>query len=378
MATGGDSSSTGCARSSGVYEWRDFATGSLRQAWDELPHVASEPNPFMESWYLLPSLENFDPAGESRIFASFAGGRLVGLLPVGRDTRYSGRPIPHLGNWMHPNMFCSAPLVAAGQEEHFWRGLIDWADAHCRNALFLHLTHLPADGPLFEALRKLVSQQGRSAAIVMAKERALLRSELSPEDYFDASMSGKKRKELRRQAKRLGEEGELVFTRQEDGAGLDRWIDEFFELEARGWKGEQGSALACDPRTAALFSNALAGAVQHGRLERLALHLDGKPIAMLVNFLTPPGAYSFKTAFDNAYSRYSPGVLIQRENLDLLGRENIEWCDSCAAADHPMIERIWREKRRIVRVSIAIGGNVRRMIFRQLARIETGTPAQGL
>ena len=45
------------------------------------------------------------------------------------------------------------------------------------------------------------------------------------------------------------------------------------------------------------------------------LDLDGKPLAMLVNFLTAPGSFSFKTAFDEAFSRYSPGVLIQLDNL---------------------------------------------------------------
>ena len=82
------------------------------------------------------------------------------------------------------------------------------------------------------------------------------------------------------------------------------------------------------------------------------------------------GAFSFKTAYDERYARYSPGVLLQRENLDLLAREDIAWCDSCAAADHPMIERIWREKRAMVRVNVAIGGRLRRAAFRQILRAE--------
>lgn len=352
--------------------------GDNLDAWRRLASEACEPNPFHESWYLLPSLENFDHTGSCRLFTTSAGNQLTGLLPVGYSHRYSRYPIPHLANWQHPNMFCSVPLVRKGHEEAFWQGLLDWADANARAALFLHLTDLPADGPLFAALQAVIARQGRPAAVVMDEERAMLQSDLSPEDYFASSMSTKKRKELRRQAKRLGEEGELAFTRQSDASELGQWIDEFLALEKAGWKGEQGSALACDTRTSTLFRNALAGAAEAGKLERLVLRLDGKPIAMLVNFLTVPGAYSFKTAFDEAWSRYSPGVLIQRENLDLLARNDIAWCDSCAAADHPMIERIWREKRRIVRVSIAIGGPVRRMIFRQLARRETGAPAKGL
>jgi hypothetical protein len=110
----------------------------------------------------------------------------------------------------------------------------------------------------------------------------------------------------------------------------------------------------------------------------LALTLDRHPIAMLANFLTPPGAFSFKTTYDERLARFSPGVLLQRENLALLARDDIAWCDSCAAADHPMIERIWREKRAIVRVSIAIGGPARQALGHRLLRAETGAEPKGL
>jgi len=43
-----------------------------------------------------------------------------------------------------------------------------------------------------------------------------------------------------------------------------------------------------------------------------------------------------------------------------------------------MIERIWREKRRIVRVSIAIGGPLRRAAGSAIFRAETRGKPQGL
>jgi hypothetical protein len=127
-----------------------------------------------------------------------------------------------------------------------------------------------------------------------------------------------------------------------------------------------------------MFHQSLHGAAARGRLERLTLSLDGAPIAMLATFLTPPGAFSFKTAFDERYGRYSPGVLLQRENLAILGRADIAWSDSCAAADHPMIDHIWRERRAIGRLSIAIGGSLRRSVFALLARVELGRQPTGI
>jgi CelD/BcsL family acetyltransferase involved in cellulose biosynthesis len=357
-----------------VTPWRAFAD---REGWDALAANAAEPNPFMERWCLGAGLAAFDTADEISLAALTVDGTLTGILPLVRRWSYEGYPLPHLGTWLHANAFCGAPLVAAGQEHAFWRELLHWADRHAGRALFLHLEGMPVEGPLYAALRDVCAVERRAAAAVHRLDRALLASDLTPQAYFDASMSGKKRKELRRQHTRLAEQGALEFERLTDDAGLAGWTDAFLSLEGAGWKGREGSALACDPAKATFFRDALAGAAAHGRLERLALTLDDAPIAMLANFVTPPGAYSFKTTYDERYARFSPGVLLQRENLNLLARADIAWADSCAAADHPMIERIWREKRTIARVSIAIGGPLRRASAAALFRAETRAPLRG-
>jgi CelD/BcsL family acetyltransferase involved in cellulose biosynthesis len=348
--------------------WLDMS-GKIA-AWDALAQCATEPNPFFENWYLLPALMAFDPLGKVRLLRFEVDGELAGLLPIARPERYYRWPLPNLSNWLHANCFLGAPLVAAGLEREFWRALLAWADRNADRALFLHLGHMSLSGPLHAALTEVLAEQRRAAAIVWREERALLSSREAPETYFEAALSGKKRKELRRQFTRLSELGEVLFERRDDASGLAEWIAQFLALEAAGWKGAAGSALAADPATAHLFRESLAGAAARGRLERLTLSLDGEPIAMLATFLTPPGAFSYKTTFDERYARFSPGVLLQRENLAILEREGIAWTDSCAASDHPMIDHFWRERRTIGRLSIAIGGMLRRAVFAGLATAE--------
>jgi CelD/BcsL family acetyltransferase involved in cellulose biosynthesis len=353
-----------------VLDWPCCGAPSIVARWDELARVASEPNPFIESWYLLPALRALDPDETVRIILLECGDELVGLLPLANQKRYYRRPIPHLAGWTHPNAFLGTPLIAAGHELAFWRELLAWADRNAGNALFLHLSELGLDGPVFKALTKVIAEQDRTGAIVHREERALLASTDSPETYFAASLSGKKRKELRRQHNRLGEHGVVAFERLHDDHGLAEWTDTFLELESGGWKGEAGSALALADTTANLFRSALAGAAVQGCLERLTLTLDGKPIAMLATFLCAPGAFSFKTAFDESFSKFSPGVLLQCENLMILDRADIAWTDSCASADHPMIDHIWRERRTVAKISVAIGGGLRRKAFGMIARAE--------
>ena len=358
--------------------WTTLDAPEARLTWDALAARAAEPNPFHESWYLLAALRALDPGGAVTLLRFEADGELAGLLPLHTPTRYYRWPIPQLASWVHPNCFLGAPLVARGLEREFWRALLDWADNNAARGLFLHLAQLPLTGPVYEALQAVLREQSRFAALVHREERAMLASDLSPEDYFAASISAKKRKELRRQSARLAELGEVCFVRSNDEAGLARWTQDFLALEHSGWKGTNGSALASHQTTTQMFKEALFGAASQGRLERLTLTLDDQPIAMLANFLTAPGAFSYKTAFDERYARYSPGVLVQRENLALLGQPEIAWCDSCAAADHPMIDHIWRERRPIGRLSIAIGGGLRRALFAQLARAELRRNPAGL
>ena len=342
---------------------------ALLAAWERLASRAAEPNPFFEPWYLLPSLRQW---GEGvRVKAWFHEGRLAGLMPVARAARYYGHPLTHASVWLHANTFCGVPLIAAGNEDAFWRDMLAHFDRRARRALFLHLPMMPADGPANSALERVLAASPRAHFTVAEENRALLTGERSAEAYLEAAMSAKKRKELRRQHNRLAEEGALVIERLEDDTGLAEWTAEFLALEAAGWKGEAGSALASAPDTRSLFEQSLAGAAAAGRLERLALRLDGRAIAMLVNFVTPPGAYSFKTAFDEDYARFSPGMLLQLENLALLARPAIQWTDSCAVEGHPMIERLWRDKRRMISRNIAIGGPLRRGLFRLLMAYET-------
>ena len=342
---------------------------AMRAQWERLVARATEPNPFFEPWYLLPSLRLWGARME--IATWFHEGRLAGLMPLARPARYYGHPVPHAAGWLHANAFCGVPLIAAGHEQAFWQALLAHLDRHPARALFLHLPQLPADGPVFAALDNVLAARRRPHYIAAREARAMLAGDMSAAAYLEAAMTAKKRKELRRQHNRLAEEGALSFECIDGGENLAAWTAEFLALEAAGWKGEAGSALDSAPETRALFEQAMEGAAAAGRLQRVALRIDGRAIAMLVNFITAPGAYGFKTAFDEAYARFSPGMLLQLENLALLEREGIRWADSCAVEGHPMIERLWREQRRMASINIAIGGPARRAAFRLLMAYET-------
>ena len=336
-------------------------------AWHTIALRPSEANPFAEGWFVAASADHLAVPASTRMLTVYEAGQLIGLMPICVADAYGRMPVAHVQNWQHYNSFFGAPLVRRAFEPLFWSHALELLDADPAAPAFLHITGLDGDGPLAAALL----EARRGTAIVHRMRRALLKSDLDPQAYYETTVRKKKRKEIGRLRARLDEQGQVRFHRLAGEAELHAWIDTFLALEASGWKGREGNALGNDAATAAFTRSAMRGAFQAGRLEILRLDLDERAIAMLVNFVTPPGSYSFKIAFDEEYARFSPGVLIQIENLKILDRPEIDWMDSCAVEGHPMIESLWGERREIVRISVPLTGWRRRATFAACRSLET-------
>ncbi|MEZ5707853.1 MAG: GNAT family N-acetyltransferase [Blastomonas sp.] len=338
----------------------------LQAQWAELAASAAEPNYFNRPEYLLPALRHCDPEGRAALALLYDHERLTGLMPVARHGHYGRWPISYFGNWLHHNAFLGTPLLLPGHEERFWEALLDHCDRNRTTGSFLHLEKLALDGMACASLQAVCVQQRRACDIVQAEQRALRHSPLDGPDYYAATVRKKKRKELNRLRNRLAEEGALSLAEGIEPDGLDGWIDEFLALEADGWKGRNGSSLASHDDTRALFREALHAAHGSASLHLAALRLDGMAIAMLVTFLSAPGGFSFKTAFDENYARFSPGVLLQIDMMGLAGEHRLDWIDSCAAEGHPMIDSLWGERRTVGRISVALRSGTRPLAFRAL------------
>jgi CelD/BcsL family acetyltransferase involved in cellulose biosynthesis len=327
-------------------------------AWDDLAARAAMPNSYAERWFVEASVRNLALPRDARMHSVWRGSELIGLMPIASAGRYGRIPVRHAQNWRHHHNFLGTPLVRAGAETAFWDALLAALDADAALPGFLHITALVADGPVHRGLQAV-----RPSPVVHRTIRALLSSGLSPDEYYRTHTRKKKRQELERRLRRLAELGTLAHRRLGPADAVDGWCDDFLALEESGWKGRAGSALGRDPGTAAFFREALRGAHGLGKLHFLRIDLDGKPIAMLIAFLAPPGALSFKIAFDEDYAAYSPGVQIQIDNLRILARGDVAWMDSCSAEGCAMINSLWAERREIVRVTVPLAGRRRRALF---------------
>lgn len=319
------------------------------------PADSAEANAFYEQPLLDAALAGFDPDARVRLLRVETEGVELARLPVLPSRRHGRYPVAHTVNWLHAHCYYGAPILRAGHETAGWRGLLAQLDAARWSGDFLHLRLIDAEGPAAAALRVVCAAEGRELVELERYDRALLQSDLSAEAYWTENVRSKKRKELRRQQNRLAECGEIVRHVLTDAADLPGWCDAFLAVEAMGWKGEEGTALSSRPADATFFRTACADAFARDGLDMLRIDCDGRPIAMLVNFVGPKGGFSFKIAIDPAFSRYSPGVLVEMDNLArVLDAGRAPWMDSCAVPGHPMIDSLWAERRTVAQYRIAL------------------------
>jgi CelD/BcsL family acetyltransferase involved in cellulose biosynthesis len=126
-------------------------------------------------------------------------------------------------------------------------------------------------------------------------------------------LSKKFRSNLRRRMKKLEAQGAVRLVRvvQANQAALDR----FYELERAGWKGKEGTAIACDAQTRQYYDGMARAAAQFGYFSLYALECDARPIAIHYGLAHRGRYYVPKLAYDETYRDFSPGHLLVHEVL---------------------------------------------------------------
>lgn len=320
-------------------------------AWEDLATHAAERNVFYEPWMLLPAVEELRGPEQLLFLLVYdrqPNGHLLGLFPLAWKRRHWAMPIRTLTLWRHTHCYLCTPLVRAGYGAACARALFDWLGSAREKAAFITFPLQTQGGSWHRQLIEHFHQQDTVLASTHRHTRAFFEPEGAADSYLAAALPGKSCKELRRQGKRLSECGYLECVQFQPGDDIQHWIDDFLRVEAGGWKGRQGTALANQPADRAFFRRAVTAAHERGRLLLTALRLDGRPVAMKCNLTAGAGAFSFKIAFDEEFARFSPGVLLEIDTIRRLHESGpVRWMDSCAEADHSMINRLWTGRRTI-------------------------------
>lgn len=120
---------------------------------------------------------------------------------------------------------------------------------------------------------------------------------------------------LRRRRRRLGESGEISLEHFTGGPELDQRMEELYRVEASGWKGREGTAMALEAETRAFYRDLCHAAARGGYLSLHFLRLNGQAIAADLALAYRGRFLSLKIAYDEALARFGPGQLLTEDML---------------------------------------------------------------
>ncbi|HEY6771893.1 MAG TPA: GNAT family N-acetyltransferase [Solirubrobacterales bacterium] len=299
---------------------------------------------------MLPTLEHFGETDLELLVAIDGSGDWIGLMPVERRRRWGRLVGAALTGWEHPHCFLQSPLLGRDSADAAAEAMLHEAR---RQAGLIAFDRLPAEGPATSALASACDALAVKPIVWKRFERAAL--ERRPEDdYVRSTLGGKHFRELRRKGRKLESElGEVAFV---DRAGDPRAADDFLALEAAGWKGEEGTALARGPG-AAFFREICGAFAEAGRLQMLAMQAGDRTVAMQSSLIGGDCLFCFKIAYDEALGRFSPGTQLIAETASQFHRRpELQWVDSCSKPGSESIERLWPDRRELATVLIPGAG----------------------
>ena len=352
-------------------EWRWFADLlPIADDWRRLAARALEPNVFYDPDVALAAATVFgNDVGAVLVWSGTKPRQLLGFFPARVTQRRYGLRLPVLVGWTHPYAPLGTPLV---EREAAEPAIAAWLAHLAGDPTLPGLVLLPfvaEDEPFAAALGAILQRTQLPCADFARHHRALLAPRHDRSQYLENVLSAHRHRELRRTGRRLSDAGALLFTTASDPAAVAAAAEDFFALEASGWKGEAGTAAAYDDEVRSFIKTALPALAAEGKAAINRLLLDGRAIAAAITLFSGDTAWYWKTAYDEHFARFAPGMLLSAALTEALAdNAAIARTDSCAAPGNRMLDNIWSERLTLCNRLIAVRPEAG---FARACRLET-------
>lgn len=310
-----------------------------RAAWARLCERSAPPNPFWHPDLVEAAAGLLFDRERAALLVALEGREWVGCLPIELVLR---RPRCVVRALVHPYCFNATPLVAGARPAAVARALASALVELRPAAVWLpDLVDCRASRAL---LSGLLAQGDYQVVFERRWERSLLSRAVASSRPADR-LARKLRAELRRRLRRLEEYSQgtvAAVLRSPDRATLQTILT----LEASGWKGSAGSAIACDQRHVTFFTTVLRRFAARDALFLVTLEAAGRPVAFASALAAGGQLFGFKRGYDAELARFAPGRLLDLEFERLfLETRREQLVDSCCSVDNDAMAPLWPDRR---------------------------------
>jgi hypothetical protein len=314
-----------------VIEGRD-AFVQLEKAWNDALSKGPRDEPMMRHEWIRAWIENFAPGSKLRTFVARTGKEIHAALPlvesIDRDFDTCYLPLTTwslpVGDHSQRGGLLLGRLAAEGMQA-IWEKLSatpGWDRLRLRDLPFGAMEwqlrdkafHAGFETGIWESLQspylplpplgeKPPPQNGKGK-----KVQKLPTTDVRYEQV-EAALDAKFRQNLRRRRRRLAEKGKLEYrlVDNKDPKALDKALADFFDIEASGWKGEGGTAIALKPELVGFYTQLARDGAKRGALALGLLELDGKVIAAHFSMVHAGRHFLIKIGYDESLHEHSPG-----------------------------------------------------------------------
>lgn len=289
----------------------------LGDEWRALLDRVGTDSPYWRPEWIRASLRAYAPQAKVVIFTARRDGNLSALLPLieerGTFARLPARKLRALLTTagVGVDVLCSG--TGADRDEAIaaiWKAIRKW-----KGWDVIELPSVLEDAALTQ-LCELGCQQGHPSGgwtVPLIAFFAIPQGPTALKDLEKYPRHPKLRSKVRQRETKLAALGAVRLRRTEKDGAADLQI--FYDMEAAGWKGKEGSAILSDPRTRQFFDEVMREAERFGHLCLYTLEVDSKPIASHIGFTYRGRYWAAKSTYDESYRDYAPGHVIVKAIL---------------------------------------------------------------
>ncbi|MEM9706648.1 MAG: GNAT family N-acetyltransferase [Pseudomonadota bacterium] len=329
----------------------------LQSEWRALAAQAVEPNPFFEPIAMRAALR-LPEARDASLLIVRRNGRLCGLAPLAKRTGGLSRWLSCDSIFQHRHAFLGAPMVSRGDEDHFAETLFDFIDS--RKAPLFFLPGLNENGPLRAAIERFARANNRDVFQSRRSSRALAVVIGDFAGHLADALGPAGVKSLRAKRRRLEMLGPVAYEVASDAREIAYWFRDYASLEAKGRaRNTNDDAILNDPNDAAFWRSFIAEAAPTGRMRVARLTVNKRPIAISIDLDTESSGFALRIAEDPAYALYSPGALLELDNLRAYFLDGkIDNIDASADGARPALDALWGSRQTVVDLCVPKGAAV--------------------
>ncbi|MBO6920482.1 MAG: GNAT family N-acetyltransferase [Rhizobiaceae bacterium] len=339
----------------------------LAHCWDRLDSEKIEDNVYYSRKYVQALLNNLPQKHNVKFAAAWQSEKLIGLLPVFLLPIWIPYFVPRGAAWTTLYTFSCLPILDKHDPVASARGVLkslsdmrvaDWS-----------IRDFYLSGPTHSAFCNALDQEKVAWHSVPKYERAVFEAGHDFEQHIKEFVPRKRRRDLARNRKRFEKLGEVTHEVHTHGEGLEYAVDAFLDLEKSGWKGECGTALACNKETEN-FAREIFQPKATGAVRADLLLLDGIPVAAGMMVFDGGTAFTIKGAYNEVYSKYSVGLLLEMEVAESF--LNGDWArklDSATAGSH-VIDFLWPERQAVGDLYFSFRPNMNASKFKNFEKLD--------